>query len=176
MPVLPPLHRRRPEPAANRSPARDRREAVLLVGAQFILVGLVTALPRRHDWPVSKAARRTAAATGVAGVAIAVLAAGSLGRGLTPAPLPSARAELCTGGLYRHVRHPLYSGLLLAAAARTAVGGNRYGIGVLGLLGALLRYKAGSEEVYLRECFPGYAEYAARTPRFVPTAGGRAGR
>ncbi len=48
-----------------------------------------------------------------------VVAATALGRGLTAAPLPNSHAELRTGGLYRFVRHPIYSGLLLFAVART---------------------------------------------------------
>jgi protein-S-isoprenylcysteine O-methyltransferase Ste14 len=96
-----------------------------------------------------------------------------LGRGLTATPLPNAHAELRTGGLYRFARHPIYTGLLLVMGAVTLASGSLFRLLVFGLLVALLHRKARWEESRLAERFAGYAEYAARTPRFVPfTRGG----
>ena len=46
-----------------------------------------------------------------------VVAGLGLGRSLTAHPSPVARGELVTSGMYRYVRHPIYSCLLVAAIA-----------------------------------------------------------
>ena len=105
---------------------------------------------------------------GAAGLAVLVGAGRSLGRGLTASPLPNARAELCTDGLYRHVRHPIYSAVILLSVARTVASGNVRQAAVSVALGSLLYGKSSFEERALARRFPDYPAYAARTPRFVP--------
>lgn len=82
-------------------------------------------------------------------------------------PDPTA-AALRTRGLYRHVRHPIYSGLLLFGAAHTARSGSIHQVGILAALTGLLSGKARWEEARLRAQFPDYTGYALTTPRFVP--------
>jgi len=104
----------------------------------------------------------------VAGLAVMVIGATGLGRGLTATPLPNAHARLRTGGLYRFVRHPIYSGLLLTMASITVASGSGFRLLTLGVLVLLLTVKARWEEARLTQRFEGYASYAARTPRFIP--------
>jgi len=146
----------------------QRRIAHLLVGAQFALLAALVGLPRRSDWPVPAGLRRAGIVVAAGGIGIVALASTALGRGLTALPLPNEHAELRTGGLYRLVRHPIYSGVLMAATGRTLLLGNRWaGVALAALMG-LLNGKARFEERHLSTRFPGYAEYAARTPRFIP--------
>lgn len=145
----------------------------LLVLAQFALLALLVLLPSGRDWSRPGWLLVLAGLAGAAGLVVMALGAARLGRGLTASPLPSARAELRTDGLYRYVRHPIYSGLLLVGAGVAAVSGSVVRLVVYGLLVVLLHVKARWEEQRLRDRFPGYAEYAARTPRFVPRARGR---
>jgi protein-S-isoprenylcysteine O-methyltransferase Ste14 len=97
-----------------------------------------------------------------------VIGATGLGRGLTATPLPNAHAQLRTGGLYRFVRHPIYSGLLLTMASIAVASGSWFQLFTLGVLALLLTVKARWEEERLARRFEGYADYASRTPRFVP--------
>ena len=102
------------------------------------------------------------------GIAIMVVAALGLGRGLTASPLPNDRAQLRTAGLYGLVRHPIYSGLLLFSLAQVVSSG-RLLVALAGLLlTVLINAKARWEERRLGERFEGYREYADRTARFVP--------
>lgn len=48
------------------------------------------------------------------GTIVLIAAARRLGTALTPTPVPIHGAGLRTGGLYARVRHPIYSGVLLA--------------------------------------------------------------
>jgi protein-S-isoprenylcysteine O-methyltransferase Ste14 len=150
------------------SSTAERRVALLLVLAQAILLAVLTALPRRTHWPVPVILRRAGYLGIAAGGCLAAAGAASLDRGLTALPLPNDRAQLRTGGLYRWVRHPIYSGLLIGAAARAAVSGNRWALVAFAALAGLLTGKSRFEERHLRAHFPGYDEYAAHTPRFIP--------
>jgi len=97
----------------------DVRTARNLVAGQFVLIGILVLLPGRHDLPVAAALKVACSIGTVVGLAVIVIGATGLGRGLTATPLPNGHAQRRTGGLYRYARHPIYSGLLLAMASIT---------------------------------------------------------
>jgi protein-S-isoprenylcysteine O-methyltransferase Ste14 len=142
--------------------------ARVLVACQVVLLVLLVVVPGRGGWSVPGVLAVLCGVTTAAGLGLVVVAGTALGRGLTATPLPNAHAQLRTTGLYRFVRHPIYSGLLLAAAAFTVGTGSVTRLVVLVLLVLLLTVKARWEEVRLSRRFEGYAAYASRTPRFVP--------
>ena len=98
----------------------DVRTARNLVAGQFVLIGILVLLPGRHDLPVAAALKVACSIGTVVGLAVIVIGATGLGRGLTATPLPNGHAQRRTGGLYRYARHPIYSGLLLVMAAHRA--------------------------------------------------------
>ena len=98
---------------------------------------------------------------GVAGVM-------ALGRQLTPFPKPGAGAVLVQRGIYRYVRHPLYTSVMALAWGWGLVWASAAALAAAGLLSALLYFKARQEERWLREQFPGYAAYERQVRRFVP--------
>jgi protein-S-isoprenylcysteine O-methyltransferase Ste14 len=102
------------------------------------------------------------------GLVVIVVASLGLGTGLTPTPVPSLRGHLETGGLYRFVRHPIYTGVLAIVAGLTVRSGSYVTLAVAVATVFFFNRKAAWEEARLRERYDGYAEYAARTPRFVP--------
>lgn len=155
------------EPGHLPSPS-DRRTAWLLVFGQFALLALIVVLPSGKSWTVPDALARAGDVAAVAGIVLMVAAAPSLGRGLTAAPLPNEHARLRTGGLYRYVRHPIYTGLLLFAIGRGLGTGNAWSASACVLLVVLLNVKARWEERRLAQRFPDYPAYARRTPRFIP--------
>lgn len=154
----------------------DLRRARLLVTSQVLLLAVLALPTHRRDPPAPQSLRIVARVGEVTGLAVVAVAGGSLGSGLTPLPLPTARAQLRTQGMYRRVRHPIYSGLLLSAAARTAASGSRRHAVAFLLLTVLLGVKARWEEERLVDRFPSYPCYAAVTPRFVPWPGRRGRR
>ncbi len=102
------------------------------------------------------------------GVVVLVLGAVSLGGSLTPYPRPLEGAELRQGGLFKHVRHPIYGGVILLALG-WSVAEAPLGLVPTALLAVLFDLKARREEAWLDERYPEYADYLARTPyRFVP--------
>jgi protein-S-isoprenylcysteine O-methyltransferase Ste14 len=150
------------------APTRERVLAWALVCAQLALIGAVVLWPGRRTWPVPVWLLAVSVALVLLGGLAAVVAAGALGPGLTASPLPNARARLRTSGPYAWVRHPIYTGLLVATAGLALASGRLARLTAWLLLVLLLWAKARWEERRLRARFPEYAAYTARTGRLVP--------
>ena len=83
-------------------------------------------------------------------------------------PLPRAGGQLVQSGPYRWIRHPMYSAVMVCGLA--CVWANPMVWAWLALLAlvAVLASKAAVEERWMLSAHAGYAEYRARTRRFVP--------
>lgn len=78
--------------------------------------------------------------------------------------------DLCVGGPYAHLRNPLYVGTALVAMGFALAGGVWWiALVFLVVLFAVYLPVVIEEESHLRSLFPGFADYAARVPRFVPS-------
>ncbi len=104
------------------------------------------------------------------GLAILLVGAVNLGRSLTALPTPVPHGELRTGGLYRWMRHPIYTGVMALTLGGAVPSGNPIRLACAIGLVLLFMLKARWEEGRLRERYPDYAAYAAGVPRFVPGA------
>jgi protein-S-isoprenylcysteine O-methyltransferase Ste14 len=102
------------------------------------------------------------------GVIVAARGILDLGRNRTPLPQPTARNELIERGVYRLVRHPIYSGLVLAAIGWGVLTMSGWAVVLALVLLVWLDLKSRREEAWLMERHPAYAAYRARTRRFVP--------
>jgi len=102
------------------------------------------------------------------GLALAVWARLHLGRNWGMPMTQRAEPELVTSGPYRFVRHPIYSGLLLAMLG-TALVDSLLGLIVVAVLLAYFYYCGTVEERNLTATFPtAYPEYQSRTKMLVP--------
>jgi protein-S-isoprenylcysteine O-methyltransferase Ste14 len=107
-------------------------------------------------------------ALALAGAVVLVLGVASLGSSFTPFPRPLEGAALRQHGPFRHVRHPIYGGVILLALGTSAAEAP-LGLIPTALLATLFDLKARREEAWLDERYPAYADYLRRTPRrFVP--------
>lgn len=87
---------------------------------------------------------------------------------LTPLPHPRDDGQLVQSGVYRFVRHPLYSGLIAAGFSWAL-----YQVSLSHLVGTLLLFaffniKASREESWLLQKYPDYAHYQQQVKRLVP--------
>lgn len=82
-------------------------------------------------------------------------------------PLPKAGGRLVTSGPYQWIRHPMYSAVLLGAAALAWVAPSWAWLAWAALC-AVLWTKSTLEERQLTERHPGYAAYRRRSRRFLP--------
>lgn len=102
------------------------------------------------------------------GLALAIWARLYLGRNWGMPMSRKEDPELVTAGPYRSVRHPIYSGIILATVG-TAVAVSLYWLIAAVLLGAYFIYSAFVEERLMASLFPGsYPEYKRSTKMLVP--------
>jgi protein-S-isoprenylcysteine O-methyltransferase Ste14 len=101
---------------------------------------------------------------GIAGVMV-------LGRNRTPFPKPREDSELIAHGIYSRVRHPLYTSVMLASLGWALIWQSAASFAAALVLIPFFHAKARSEERWLTEKFPNYADYAKRVPRFLPRLG-----
>lgn len=83
-------------------------------------------------------------------------------------PVPKTAGTLVTSGPYRLIRHPMYSAVLLLAAAMAWLVTPWVSVSAWCLLARVLWTKATLEERWMSEQHPGYAAYCQQTRRFVP--------
>ena len=77
--------------------------------------------------------------------------------------------QLKTDGLYRYIRHPSYTGLLVSMIGYTLIFRSVLGLGVSILLFLLLVIRMNDEEKFLEAHFGDeYRNYRLRTRRLVP--------
>jgi protein-S-isoprenylcysteine O-methyltransferase Ste14 len=141
----------------------------LFVAAQAVLIILVVVSPRWGEvWDLPPWVGWAGWALAAVGVTVTVAAFPQLGGALTPLPEPRPGAELTTTGLYAWVRHPIYSGVLAMSWGWVLAHPTWGTAAAAAALSVLLATKARYEEGLLRQQFADYAQYAERTPRFVP--------
>jgi protein-S-isoprenylcysteine O-methyltransferase Ste14 len=104
----------------------------------------------------------------MSGIAIAIWARIHLGRNWGMPMDQKAEPELVTSGPYRLVRHPIYSGLLLALIG-TALATSLIVLIVAAVLAGYCYYAASVEEKNLTAIFPeAYPAYKRRTKMIIP--------
>ena len=145
---------------------------VVVQGVLFALILLgPRALPGLPIWPTNSAVRWLAPVglvLALAGMGMGALALLNLGPSLTPYPRPKENATFVGHGMYRFVRHPIYSGILF-----TAGGWALYRQSTLILLYVLLLFvffdiKSRREEQWLQEKYREYASYRQRVKKLIP--------
>lgn len=147
----------------------------LWVGGQAVLLGALVLWPTGSAWSRPAALLLVAGILFFGGLGLVAFSALGLGTALTPTPVPTRSGQLTTSGLYKFVRHPIYSGVLMVVAGITLRSGNWIHVVIAVATYAFFDRKAAWEEQRLRETYPDYDAYAARTPKFIPLAGGRSG-
>ena len=104
----------------------------------------------------------------VAGVGLAIWARSCLGSNWSPRPSAKVGHELVTSGPYRLVRHPIYTGMLVALLGTTLDAG-AIGIVVFLFAAAILISRVPVEERLMLRLFPEqYPQYRNRTKALIP--------
>ncbi|MBU6370976.1 MAG: isoprenylcysteine carboxylmethyltransferase family protein [Patescibacteria group bacterium] len=103
-----------------------------------------------------------------AGLGYALWARMNLGRNWSGYPSVQENHELVTSGPYRTVRHPIYTGIILALAGSLMVGAVGWIVAFFTITPILL-LRIPAEEKIMRGLFPNeYPAYMKRTKRLVP--------
>lgn len=138
--------------------------------AQFGLIVLFAAAvflgPRAPD--VGDGVRWGGLAVCAVGLAIIASALWAMGRVMQVSPEPKAEGHLVSRGIYRWMRHPMYTGMTLIVVGLALRQPTPYVIAAGVVLFALLAAKSRFEERLLVARYAGYGEYRARTWGVVP--------
>ena len=144
----------------------DKTKGYLFVAAQFALLAALILIP---------STKGTIASTYIGGVLLIApglillyFAVKNLGRSLTANPVPKEDVQLVESGVYKFVRHPIYSGLLLAGLGTVVQAMDINKAYIWAALLIVLNFKAAWEEKLLAKKYSTYSEYMKRTGRFVP--------
>ena len=99
---------------------------------------------------------------------IILLALLQLNKNLTPFPTPKNNATLLENGLYKYMRHPIYTGIILLFIGFSIYQNSLYKLSITLLLVILFHFKSNYEEQCLEQKFPDYKIYKTKTGRFFP--------
>lgn len=144
-------------------PKRD----IVFVGVQFALFGLYL-----YDFLGSVEIVEWLQIVGIVlasvGVMVGILALLQLNKDLSPFPSPKSGSDLRTTGLYAIVRHPIYTGIILAAVGYGMYRESILKLVLAGALALLFHFKSKYEESLLSKQFKDYQDYQRKTGRLIP--------
>lgn len=146
-----------------------RTVAILVAVVLMVLPDIPIPWLYRHFLPVGLACFWIGAAITVAGLLFSIWARVHIGQNWSSAVTIKQDHELITSGPYALVRHPIYTGLLLAFLG-TAIALTQYrGLLALALVFFSLWFKLRLEEKWMRAQFGDtYIAYSRRTAALVP--------
>ncbi|TPK82126.1 isoprenylcysteine carboxylmethyltransferase family protein [Mesorhizobium sp. B2-4-13] len=159
------------DPAQKRATigAEARYRVFWLAGTVLLFVPAHGYEGRLRLWTPTLAEAWVCVALIAVGIGFAWWARIHLGRLWSATVTAKADHRVVDTGPYRLVRHPIYTGLLLAVLATMAAKGTVWGIAGTALLIIGVVIKARLEEHFLRdELGPAYDDYAKRVPMLVP--------
>ena len=146
----------------------DKGQIWVMVQFALLLVLLVMGLWQPNTLRVLRWLSTLGIALLILGIALLAVSGLNLGPNLTAMPKPIDDGVLVQNGLYRFVRHPIYFSVLLCS-----LGWSLWRMSWAALLITVILYiffdrKAAREEIWLREKYPNYDEYAKRVKKLMP--------
>ncbi len=139
----------------------------ILIGLQIVLMVAVLYYPGRRDGGAQILLANMMRVVGVGVVSLALWQLRSYSLSALPEPIKGAK--LLTRGLYKRVRHPVYSGIMLWGLGTLIIRPSIARATLYGSLVALFIFKSAREERMLEAAFGSrYARYKLNTPRFIP--------
>ena len=156
---------------SRQEPVRDRLtyRVPLVLGILCLSApGWIPPVLHRRFVPPGAPAQAAGLALLAAGLGFSVWARRHLGRNWSASVVVKEDHALIRSGPYRRVRHPIYTGMLLAfLGTAVAVGEWR---GLVGLVLAFVSFalKSRMEEARMAETFPEYSEYRRHTASLIP--------
>ena len=124
---------------------------IFFMGMQAVLFLLYLARIKEIDVTIPYGLRIIGLLISVLGVLMMFSSVIALNRSLSAFPTPKQNAELVRTGLYKYIRHPIYTGILLFCVGYSLFSENTLRFIVFILLMILFRFKAGYEESLLRK-------------------------
>jgi len=136
---------------------------VILQGVLIVLFALAVFFDRGPALASPVVVRWAGAALAAAGLIMMAAALATMGRVMQVSPMPKDEGRLITRGVYRRLRHPMYTAIILIVLGIALRQPSLLVAAAGAALAALLLTKARFEESLLLERYPDYAEYRRHT-------------
>ncbi|HEY5370103.1 MAG TPA: isoprenylcysteine carboxylmethyltransferase family protein [Hanamia sp.] len=141
---------------------------ISFVGFQLILFADYLFRISKIDFTVPRWLQFTGIFFSVAGIIISLTSVVTLNKNLSPFPTPKPGAELIQSGIYKYIRHPIYSGILFFTFGFSMYSENTLRLLIFFTLVILFRFKAAYEEKLLQDKYSNYGDYKKKIGMFLP--------
>lgn len=144
-----------------------KKKDLLLVSLQFTLFFIYTI---NIDWHFGLFSwlKSLGFILAIVGILVILISLLQLNKNLSPFPTPKNSAVLIQNGLFKLVRHPIYSGIIILFFAYGIYRDSVFKIIITFLLLLLFYIKTDYEEKLLENKFPDYIFYKKKTGKFFP--------
>ena len=155
-----------------REPLPERLKQIIAMAIAYSLMfndALGSSRIARRFVPVSDTLGEIGLAATIAGVAMAIWARWHLGENWSATVTLKEEHELIGSGPYRRIRHPIYTGMLVAFAGTALALGQVRGLMAFAVVVIAFYMKARKEERFLAQEFgERFREHQRRTGMFLP--------
>lgn len=107
----------------------------------------------------------------VIGAVVVIMGILNLSDNLSPFPSPKADAVLIQNGIYKYIRHPIYSGLLIGMFFYAIYASSVEKMLITMVMAIVFYYKSNFEEQLLEDRYSQYKDYKKIAGRFFPKRG-----
>jgi protein-S-isoprenylcysteine O-methyltransferase Ste14 len=102
------------------------------------------------------------------GLVMLLLAGNALRKNLSPYPSPRSNAKLIQTGIYKYLRHPIYTAILFATLGWALYSNSTFRFIIFVAIMILFEFKSRYEEQLLIQKFPNYLIYKTHTGKYFP--------
>lgn len=141
---------------------------IFFVGIQFILFVVYLFRFSKIDLTIPMRLQLTGLIFSIFGIIISLASIFALNKNLSVFPTPKQNSELIQSGIYKYIRHPIYSGILFFTFGFSIYSENTLRLLIFFTLFILFRFKAAYEERLLQDKFSNYVAYKKKTGIFLP--------
>ncbi len=139
---------------------------IIYVSIQFILLAIFFVPFIQHTFQTNVVIKYLGAFVSFFGFLMILLAILQLNKNLTPFPTPKENGELIRTGLYKYIRHPIYTGIFLASLGIAFYTSSYWQLAIALILLILFYFKSKYEESLLIEKYKDYKAYITKSRRF----------
>lgn len=144
------------------------RKDLLFVGIQAILL-LVYFIPVNIiEFQINFILKIASLSISIIGLIIMLFAFLQLNKNLTPFPTPIESGSLIQAGLYKYIRHPIYTGIIIFSVFFAIFNESIWNLSIGIALYILFYFKSKYEESLLKKQYKDYENYMQKTGRFFP--------